>query len=68
MSMVETTTWIPICCVCHRVRDDLQSSARPARNGIGKWMSLTSFLRLYRIAQGAYNLTHTYCPHCMRFS
>lgn len=66
MSMVETTTWIPICCVCQQVRDDRQNNDRSAgRNAVEKWTSLRSFLHVYRIARGAYNLTHTYCPDCM---
>jgi hypothetical protein len=65
MSMAESTTWIPICCVCQQVRDDRQNNERFARHAVEKWTSLRSFLRLYRISQGAYNLTHTYCPHCM---
>jgi len=62
--MVQVTTWIPICCVCHQVRDDRQSSERPTPNGLNTWMSLRSFLRLYRIARGTYQLTHTYCLRC----
>ncbi len=65
MTMVETTSWIPICCVCQQVRDDRQNNERSAGNAVEKWTSLRSFLRLYRIARGAYNLTHTYCPDCM---
>ena len=61
-----TTTWIPICCVCHQVRDDRQSHDCPARNGFDAWMSLRSFLRLYRVTRGTYQLTHTYCLHCMQ--
>lgn len=65
MSMVDTIMWIPICCVCQQVRDDRQNDERSAGNAVEKWTSLRSFLRLYRIARGAYYLTHTYCPHCM---
>ena len=65
MGTVEKLAWIPICCVCHQVRDDRQSSQRSTRNGSEQWMTLRSFLRLYRIGRGAYTLTHTYCPHCM---
>jgi hypothetical protein len=65
MGTVEKLAWIPICCVCHQVRDDRQSSQRVTRNGSEQWMTLKSFLRLYRIARGAYTLTHTYCPQCM---
>lgn len=64
-NIVQETTWIPMCCVCHQVRDDRQNNGLPARNAVEKWTSLRAFLRLYRIARGAYNLTHTYCPHCM---
>ena len=59
------TTWIPICCVCHQVRDDRQGHDRPARNDFDAWMSLRSFLRLYHVARGTYQLTHTYCLRCM---
>lgn len=65
MTIVEETTWIPICCVCHQVRDDRQSHEHPARNGFDTWMSLRFFLRLYCISRGAYKLTHTYCERCM---
>jgi hypothetical protein len=65
MNMVEKTTWIPICCVCHQVRDDRQNGDRPTRNDVEKWMSLRSFLHLYRITRGAYELTHTYCLRCL---
>jgi hypothetical protein len=64
MNMVDETTWIPICCVCQQVRDDRQSE-RPTRKGVEKWMSLRSFLSLYRIPQDAYQLTHTYCLQCV---
>ncbi len=59
------TTWIPICCVCHQVRDDRQSHDCPTQNGFDAWMSLRSFLRHYRVTRGTYQLTHTYCLHCM---
>ena len=65
MKVAGEITWIPICCVCHQVRDDRQSSERPTRNGFEQWMSLRSFLRRYRIARDAYKLTHTYCARCM---
>jgi len=65
MNVVEKTTWIPICCICHQVRDDRQSNELPTQNGYIKWMSLRSFLRLYSIARGTYKLTHTYCLRCM---
>ncbi|MDZ4856842.1 MAG: hypothetical protein SGJ26_18645 [Nitrospirota bacterium] len=65
MNIVEKVLFIPICCVCDRVRDDQQTSERPTGSGLEQWMSLTSFLRLYLIPQDAYRLTHTYCPRCM---
>ena len=65
MNIVEKVLFIPICCVCDRVRDDQQTSERPTGSGLEPWMSLTSFLRLYLIPQDAYRLTHTYCPRCM---
>ena len=65
MPIAEKVTLIPICCVCHRVRDDRQNNERPTRDGVEQWRSLRSFLRLYRIAQQAYQLTHTYCARCM---
>ena len=65
MNIVEKVLFIPICCVCDQVRDDQQTSERPASQGLEQWMSLKSFLRLYRIPQDAYRLTHTYCPRCM---
>jgi len=58
MNIVDKVVFIPICCVCDQVRDDQQTTK-------GQWMSLTSFLRLYRIPQDAYKLTHAYCPRCM---
>jgi hypothetical protein len=64
MNIVDKVVFIPICCVCDRVRDDQQTSERTS-NGLEQWMSLRSFLRLYRIPQDAYKLTHTYCPRCM---
>lgn len=65
MSRAKQTTWIPICCVCHQVRDDRQNHDRTTRNGFDTWMSLRSFLCLYHIAHGTYQLTHTYCLRCM---
>ena len=65
MTIVEETTWIPICCVCQQVRDDRQSHDHPAHNGFDTWMSLRSFLRLYCIPRDAYKLTHTYCERCL---
>jgi len=64
MNIVDKVLFIPICCACDRVRDD-QESGTPTNSGVEQWMSLTSFLRLYRIPQDAYKLTHTYCPRCM---
>jgi hypothetical protein len=65
MTIVEETTWIPICCVCQQVRDDRQSHDHPAHNGFDTWMSLRSFLRLHCIPRDSYKLTHTYCERCM---
>lgn len=65
MSSAKQTTWIPICCVCHQVRDDRQNHECPPRNGFDTWMSLRSFLRLYHVTRGTYQLTHTYCVRCM---
>jgi hypothetical protein len=65
MHVAEKITLIPICCVCHRVRDDRQNNERSTRNGFEQWRSLRSFLRLYWIAQHSYQLTHTYCARCM---
>ena len=64
MNIVDKVVPIPICCVCDRVRDDQQTSERTS-DGLERWVSLSSFLRLYRIPQDAYKLTHTYCPRCM---
>ena len=64
MHVAEKTRLIPICCVCHRVRDDRQNNERPTRD-FEQWRSLRSFLRLYRIPQHTYQLTHTYCAPCM---
>ena len=63
MNIVDKVVFIPICCACERVWDD-QESGPPTSRGLEPWMSLTSFLRLYRIPQDAYKLTHTYCPRC----
>jgi hypothetical protein len=65
MNIVDKVVFIPICCVCDRVRDDQQTSGTPTSRGLEQWTSLTSFLRLYRIPQDAYKLTHTYCSRCM---
>jgi hypothetical protein len=65
MNIIDKVVFIPICCACDRVRDDQHTSERPMTNGLEQWMSLKSFLRLYRIPQDAYKLTHTYCPRCM---
>ena len=34
MKIVEKFLFIPICCVCDHVRDDQQTSARPAGGGL----------------------------------
>ena len=65
MNIVEKVLFIPICCVCDQVRSDQYTGERSTSNGLEQWMSLESFLRLYRIPQDAYRLTHTYCPPCM---
>ena len=67
MNIVDKVVFIPICCACDRVRDDQQTSERPTSQGLEQWMSLKSFLRLYRIPQDAYRLTHTYCPRCVEY-
>ena len=67
MNIIDKVVFIPICCACDRVRDDQQTSERPTRQGLEPWMSLKSFLRLYRIPQDAYRLTHTYCPRCVEY-
>ena len=64
MNIVDKVMFIPICCVCDRVRDDQQTGERTS-NGLDQWKSLRFFLRLYRIPQNAYKLTHTYCPRCI---
>ena len=65
MKIVEKVLFIPICCVCDKVRDDEQSRERPTGSGLEQWLPLRSFLRLYGITGDAYRLTHTYCPRCM---
>jgi hypothetical protein len=65
MDIVDKVVFIPICCACDRVRDNQQTSGQPISGGVEQWMSLESFLRLYRIPQDAYKLFHTYCPRCM---
>lgn len=40
MNVVEKTTWIPICCICHQVK----SNELPSQNGFEKWMSLRSLV------------------------
>jgi hypothetical protein len=67
MNIIDKVVCIPICCACDRVRDDQQTSERPTSQGLEQWMSLKSFLRLYRIPQDAYRLTHTYCPRCVEY-
>jgi len=66
MNIVDKVMFIPICCVCDRVRDDQQTGERTS-NGLDQWKSLRFFLRLYRIPQDAYSLTHTYCPRCVEY-
>ena len=67
MNTVDTVVFIPICCVCEGVRDDQQPSEGHTSQGLEQWTSLSSFLRLHRIPQDAYKLTHTYCPRCMEY-
>ena len=67
MNIVDKVLCIPICCACDRVRGDQYTGERSTSNGLEQWMSLESFLRLYRISQDAYKLTHTYCPRCMEY-
>jgi len=62
--MVEEIVWVPICKECNQVRDGPQSNRRRTSTDIEQWMSLKSFLRLYRLARDRYKLTHTYCPRC----
>jgi hypothetical protein len=66
MNIIDNVVFIPICCACDRVRDDQQTSERPTSQGLEQWVSLSSLLRLYRIPQDAYRLTHTYCPRCIK--
>ena len=67
MNIVDKVVFIPICCACDRVRSDQYTGERSTSNGLEQWMSLESFLRLYRIPQDAYYLTHTYCPRCVQY-
>lgn len=64
MNRVNQAAWIPMCCVCRQVRDDPPKTDLPTRAVSEQWMSLKSILRLYRIAENGYRLTHTYCPQC----
>jgi hypothetical protein len=66
MNIVDKVLFIPICCACDRVRSDQYTGERSTSNGLDQWMSLESFLRLYRIPHDAYYLTHTYCPRCVQ--
>jgi hypothetical protein len=67
MNIVDKVLFIPICCACDRVRSDQYTGERSTSNGLEQWMSLESFLRLYRIPHDAYYLTHTYCPRCVQY-
>ncbi len=52
---------IPICCVCNRVRENVDTAGTKER-----WDTLGTFLKLHHILNGEYLLTHTYCPPCAR--
>ncbi len=55
---------IPICCVCNRVRENVQ-----AEGNREQWDTLDAFLGTHHLSSGEYHLTHTYCPVCsMQFS
>lgn len=52
---------IPICCVCNRVREHVQTVSHEE-----PWDTLDAFLRAHHLSSGEYHLTHTYCPACAR--
>jgi|GEM_PF-688204 len=65
MKLAERIAWIPMCCVCRKVRDDHNTARLLDRQAAAQWMSLRSFLRSYRNLYDDYKLTHTYCPSCL---
>ena len=50
---------IPICCVCNRVREQVQAIGKSEH-----WGTLGVYLSSHHIASGEYHLTNTYCPAC----
>jgi len=50
---------IPICCVCNRVREEVQAISEGEY-----WDTLGAFLKRHHIANEDYQLSHTYCPAC----
>lgn len=55
---------ISICCVCNQALDDRQLGEQSPGAGFTQWMSLGSFLSLYRIPRHAYKLIETVCSLC----
>ena len=65
MKMDSSKARIRICCVCDHVIDDRQTGNRPTHDDLAQWMSLRSFLHLYRLGKEEYKLIDTYCPRCL---
>ena len=61
-----TNNVIPICCVCNRVRGQVQAVGGRELGTREGWESLDAFLKRHHIASGDYSVTHTYCPVCAR--
>lgn len=49
--------FLPICCVCQKIRDDSGKI-----HGNGEWMELEEFF--YK--KGNIQISHTYCPTCLK--
>jgi hypothetical protein len=60
--MKEREVWI--CCVCNQAMDDRQINEQAPGAGFKQWVSLSSYLSLYRVPRDAVKLIQTLCPLC----
>jgi hypothetical protein len=60
MGAIAKEPFVPICCVCGLVRDELGDTA-----GDESWSDLGSYLDRHGMRGADYKLTHTYCPICV---
>ncbi|MGC3976720.1 MAG: hypothetical protein QM771_20410 [Nitrospira sp.] len=56
------TIVIASCCFCKKVRE----SSSESEGGKGSWVALPLYRAKYQLDERDFQLSHTYCPDCLK--